>query len=243
MRFIDYSYREPDYNLAVDEALLNAAETGEGGESLRIWESPSPFVVLGVAQVLHDEADEQQCASRGVPILRRCSAGGCVLQGPGCLNFSLVLDSERRPELKSIHGSYEAILGKLTGVLTQNGILAERAGTSDLAVAGRKISGNAQRRKRRYILHHGTLLYAIEMDLMQACLREPSERPVYRGDRGHGDFLVPLTVPRERLYQMIVEAFAPGESKDSHTLSEAEIRETSALAEGKYSRSDWIYRR
>jgi hypothetical protein len=81
------------------------------------------------------------------------------------------------------------------------------------------------------------------MDLMQACLREPSERPDYRGDRGHDDFIAPLTEPRERLYQMMLEAFAPGESGNSHTLSEVEIRETSALAEGKYSRSDWIHRR
>ena len=163
------------------------------------------------------------------------------MQGPGCLNFSLVLDSERRPELKGIQSSYEAILGKLVCILSENEIPAERAGTSDLAIGGRKISGNAQRRKKRFVLHHGTFLYAVDPDLMGACLCEPVERPAYRGGRGHSEFLAPLPVPRESLRRFVLDAFAP--EGNAEALSSVETEEIRALAERKYLCPDWTYRR
>ena len=91
MRLIDLSFDDPAQNLALDEALLDAAEEGRSGDTLRFWESPSTFVVLGTAQVFAIEVHEAACRRDGVPVLRRCSAGGCVLQGPGSLNYSLVL--------------------------------------------------------------------------------------------------------------------------------------------------------
>ena len=50
-------------NLALDEVLLDSLESGRAGETLRFWESPTPFVVLGVSQVLAEHADEAACAA------------------------------------------------------------------------------------------------------------------------------------------------------------------------------------
>ena len=47
---LDLTLRTPEENLALDEALLAAAEASAGRETLRFWESPVPFVVLGVAR-------------------------------------------------------------------------------------------------------------------------------------------------------------------------------------------------
>ena len=76
MRVIDVSFREPERNLALDQVLLDNAEERAGCEVLRFWESPIPFVVLGVSQKLEQEVDEEACCRDKVPILRRCSAGG-----------------------------------------------------------------------------------------------------------------------------------------------------------------------
>src|SRR5262245_15044120 len=76
LRLLDLTLPSPAENLALDEALLAAAEErlGRGEpaascEVLRLWESPVPFVVLGVACRLADDVDEEACARRGVPIL------------------------------------------------------------------------------------------------------------------------------------------------------------------------------
>ncbi|MBI5094131.1 MAG: hypothetical protein HZB26_17025 [Candidatus Hydrogenedentes bacterium] len=148
IRLLDISFDSPAANLALDEVILDSAETGRVGETLRFWESPVPFVVLGVSQILRDEVHEDACIDDAVPILRRCSAGGCVLQGPGCLNFSLALTHEGHPEVRALRPSYCYILNAICGALGTLGVTASHNGISDIVVEGRKVSGNAQKRRK-----------------------------------------------------------------------------------------------
>ena len=94
-----------------------AHEAGEAGEVLRFWERPRPAVVLGAGCRLADDVHEAACRADGVPVLRRASGGGTVLLGPGCLLYTLVLDSERAPELAGIRSSYAFILGRVAEAL------------------------------------------------------------------------------------------------------------------------------
>lgn len=240
MRLLDLSLRTPEENLACDEVLLDRVEHGES-EVLRFWESPIPFVVLGVSQVIREHVAERVCAADGIPVLRRCSAGGCVLQGPGCLNYTLVLTHEQHPEVTTIRGSYCYILGRVCEVLRQHGLSASHKGTSDIAIGGRKVSGNAQKRRRRAILHHGTLLYAMDPELMERYLREPIDRPQYRGERTHRGFVRCLPLSADELRAGIAEAF--GATAERHMLSRAEKAAMKALARDKYALNEWSRRR
>src|SRR5262249_44963282 len=158
MHCLDLTLPTVAANLSLDEALLLEAELGAGGEVLRFWEWPAPAVILGAGCCLAADVDEVACRTDGVPILRRSSGGGTVLLGPGCLLYSLVLAYDRAPSLREVRPSYDYILGRIRAVLVDLLPGVEQAGISDLAAAGRKVSGNAQQRKRRHLLHHGTLL-------------------------------------------------------------------------------------
>lgn len=241
MRGYDVSFDEPAMNLALDEALLNLAETGEHGPCLRIWESPVYFVVLGVSQRASHEVKLDDCSRDGIPVARRCSAGGCVLQGPGCLNYSLVLDSHSDPALSTIRASYCSILTRIRDSLMKIGILARLEGTSDLAVGGFKFSGNAQRRKKRHLLHHGTVLYDFRIEHLARYLREPSDRPAYRGEREHGRFVRNIDRTREEVVSALTTAFdaAPVANQVEHAVSLT----AEALCSEKYVRDTWTYRR
>src|SRR5437667_5511798 len=194
MRFLDLTLPTATENLALDEALLLEAEAGRGGEVLRLWEWPHYAVVLGAGCVLADDVDEAACRADGVPILRRASGGGTVLLGPGCLVYSLVLAYDSAPGLGEIRASYCHILGRLVDALGPLLPGVACAGTSDLAIAGLKISGNAQQRKRTHLLHHGTLLYAFDVSRMSRYLKSPPRQPEYRAQREHAQFVrnVPL---------------------------------------------------
>lgn len=250
MRVIDYSCVDPAENLALDEVLLNELEEGRGGEILRFWESPTPFVVLGVSQRLTAEVHEEACAADDIPILRRCSAGGCVVQGPGSLNFCLVLAYDGRPELETIASSYDYILGSLAQSFVQHGVGAAREGISDLAVDHVKFSGNAQKRRRRGLLHHGTLLYVMQESQglsagsLTRYLREPEERPAYRGDRLHGDFVGGIRMGVEELRVLVSSTFGccGALERGPESLS-SQLMETQALVKQKYGRRDWTWRR
>ena len=91
MLYIDRTLPTPEANLACDEALLNQCEANPDEGILRFWESPTYFIVLGHASRVAHEVNTFQCHRQHIPILRRCSGGGTVLQGPGCLNYSLIV--------------------------------------------------------------------------------------------------------------------------------------------------------
>ena len=76
MEYLDHTCRRPAENLALDEALLDACESGQGGEVLRFWAPREPFVVVGYGNAAAREVDRSACRSLGIPILRRCSGGG-----------------------------------------------------------------------------------------------------------------------------------------------------------------------
>ena len=91
MKLLDLTLPSPAENLACDEALLDWGGNGDGGEILR---------VLGIAGILCRRRLCEQGGNRGqrrgvpaqkIPVFRRCSGGGTVVQGPGCLNYTLVL--------------------------------------------------------------------------------------------------------------------------------------------------------
>lgn len=241
MRLLDLSFDEPARNLALDEALLNEAEAGRSGDTLRFWESPVPFVVLGLTQRLSEEVHEDACASDGIPILRRASGGGCVLQGRGCLNFALVLDQQGHPNLGSIRASNRHILEKVCAALKRIGLEAGLQGVSDLAIEGRKISGNAQRRRKRYLLHHGTLLYDADLALLPKYLKEPLKQPPYRAGRNHEQFVRNIPCPPEILKEGLAQSF--GAASKSLKITQDEEYQLDTLLAERYLLDEWTRRR
>ena len=207
MKYIELTFNEPAENLACDEVLLDACEAGEVGEVLRFWESQRHFVVLGYGNPIATEVNRAACEARGVPILRRCTGGGTVLQGPGCLNYSLVLRADER-NLQSIATTnrvvmetHRAALGAALG--TEVGV----CGCTDLAVNNMKFSGNAQRRRRNALLFHGSFLLNMDIGLLSELLPMPSKQPGYREQRRHDQFVANLGIETATVRDALKEAW------------------------------------
>jgi lipoate-protein ligase A len=205
---------------------------------LRVWEWPRPAVVLGAGCRLADDVGEAACRADGVPILRRSSGGGTVLLGAGCLLYSLVLRHEGQAALAEIRPSYRYILGRIGAALAEGVGEVEPAGVSDLALAGRKFSGTAQQRKRSHLLHHGTLLYAFDLDRVARYLREPPRQPEYRAGRPHRAFLFNLPIGGDELKRRLRRAWSAGEPA-----ARWPEEEVGRLVAEKYSLTEWTRRR
>ena len=238
MWFLDLTLPTVAENLALDEALLLEAENGRGGEVLRLWEWTGNAVVLGSGCRLALDVDETACIADGVPVLRRSSGGGTVLLGSGCLCFNLVLSYERSPALREIRSSYRFILERISQAFSDIVPGIACAGTSDLAVNGRKFSGNAQQRKRCFLLHHGTLLYQFDLHQVGRYLRLPVRQPDYRAGRDHSTFLANLPADAAELRQRLRTSWEA--EADSITWPSDLVRQ---LAMEKYIQPEWIGRR
>lgn len=238
MTFLDITLPTPAENLACDEALLDLCEAGSHGEFLRFWEPRTVFVVLGYANRAAQEVDLEACKAEEVPVLRRISGGGAVLQAPGCLNYCLVLRTDNRLELESITETNAFVLERTRAVLERlTGEPVARVGLTDLAIRDRKISGNAQRRRIRAVLFHGSFLIRAPVELMNKYLRMPTRAPEYRAGRMHHEFVTSIDVDPGLIKQELRRAWNAEEA--CHEWPRAE---TEALVRTKYSLDAWNFK-
>ena len=191
-------------NLEIDEAKARAA--GQSGEHvLRFWWGGPPTVVLGASERPEQTAYLDECRRLGVEVLKRISGGGAVLQTRDVLNYSLVMPS---PALSGLKASYGIATDLVCTLLDIFGIQGAQAGTSDVSVGNRKISGNAQCRRWKSLLLHGTILVDFDYDLADAVLRHPKCEPEYRSGRTHREFLVTLRELRVDAGREVIEPAA-----------------------------------
>jgi lipoate---protein ligase len=197
MKYLDLTFDAPEENLACDEALIAWCEGEQAGGILRVWEPRQYFVVAGYSNKIGAEVNQAASVTDGIRVLRRLTGGGAVLQGPGCLNFALVFNHEDEEWRGDLSRSYRIVLERHRELFTAlSGARVTVEGTSDLAVDGRKFSGNSQYRKRRWTLVHGTLLLHFDLARMERYLRMPSKEPGYRQSRPHQDFLINLNIEK-----------------------------------------------
>src|SRR3974377_1392336 len=110
MKLCDLTLGTPEENLACDEVLLDLCEAGDSDEILRLWALPQYFVVLGYANKASTEVNLAFCRQLTIPVLRRCTGGGTVLQGPGVFNYSLILRIDDSGPCRSIPATNKFIL-------------------------------------------------------------------------------------------------------------------------------------
>lgn len=208
MKWLDLSLPTPERNLACDELLLQMCEEGEAPEVLRFWESDRYFVVVGYMGEVGEEVNEEACRANGIPILRRSTGGGTVLQGPGCLNYALVLRIGKRKGFDGIRQTNMTLMqrmAKTIGHLLGNPV--DVNGSTDLTLGGLKFSGNAQRRKRKCLLFHGTILYDFNIAIIERYLPIPPRQPAYRKHRSHRDFLTNIPLRPEQIKAAMVSSW------------------------------------
>ena len=157
------------------------------------------------------------------------------MQGPGCLSYALVLRTPGDNSLLRVPETNHFVLGRLKQALEPViGPGIEIQGSSDLALGNQKFFGNAQYRKRRYLLFHGTFLLHFDISLIEKLLPVPSKQPAYRRNRAHGNFLTNLNLPADKIKDALKQSWSATEEFKNVPLEAIE-----RLARERYSNDEW----
>jgi lipoate-protein ligase A len=246
LKRLDLSLPSPAENLATDEVLLDLCEAGEGDETLVFWEPDEIFVVVGYANKTATEVNVPACAAKGIPIFRRCSGGGTVVQMPGGLNYSVILRIDESGPTRSITSANQFIMEKNRAAIqtlfpqdqtAESGPQISVRGHTDLCLGNLKFAGNSQRRRKHFLLFHGTLLLKGNLALIPELLRMPALQPDYRGGRSHEEFVTNLKLPADAVKRALAE-----EWKARDELKNPPIEAIKKLAREKYSTREWNFK-
>jgi lipoate-protein ligase A len=241
LHFLDANLPTASENVALDEALLVEAEERGGPSLLRVWELDHLAVVLGASCRLSENVRLEACRADGVEVARRSSGGGTVVIGPGALNFSVLLPTDAEDDLKNVDTAQRYVLARTLEALKREGVpTAEMLGSGDLTLEGRKFSGSAQRRLRRHVLIHASILYDFPLEAIARYTLMPPRQPNYREDRPHAQFVTNLPLPRDRLLAALKAAWLPGDHPEA--LAEVPEAMLRLLLESKFTKVGWIER-
>lgn len=169
IRLLETGHRSAFYNMALDQALMSNVE--DSIPILRLYSWKPPAVSIGYFQNLEEEVNVRTCKDLGIDVIRRITGGGAVLHEHE-LTYSFI--TKKYPT--NIMESYELICEPVVMCLRELGYDAKFSPLNDIIVDDKKVSGNAQTRKKNILLQHGTILLDVDIDKMFTVLKVPSEK-------------------------------------------------------------------
>ncbi|UCD01539.1 MAG: lipoate--protein ligase family protein [Promethearchaeota archaeon] len=177
-RFLPIEVNNGFWNMALDEAMLKMAIEKKSLNTLRLYKWKPSTASIGRHQSLYDEIDVKYAKDRGFNVVRRITGGGAVFHDEYReITYSIVCPIKFLKDLgaEKVLEQFEIITqGIITGLLIF-GLKPEKDVIHCPAILldGKKFSGNAQVRKKGYILQHGTILLDIDPELMYSVLKAP----------------------------------------------------------------------
>ena len=156
-------------NLATEEYLMNHADVSE---PLFLVYIQSPCVIIGRNQNAYEELDLNYLRENHITLTRRISGGGAVFDDLGNMSFSFV---KKRDEVQ--FGDYQNVTGPILAALHKMGATqAQSGGRNDLYINGLKFSGNAMYSKNNRTYSHGTLMYDVDLSVLDRILTVSKEK-------------------------------------------------------------------
>lgn len=161
-------------NMAIDYSILKSvAQTGVPTLRLYSWEKPT--LTIGYFQSVNDEVNLDYLKKNKIDLIRRITGGGAVLHDNE-LTYSFFIPVSFDSMKCSVEESFKKIAQPLILALNNMGLNASFSGLNDISIKNKKISGNAQTRKEKVILQHGTILLSVNEKLMFNCLKISKEK-------------------------------------------------------------------
>lgn len=248
-RYLETGSNPAAFNMGLDEALLDSVAAG-GTPTLRLYAWEPAAVSLGYFQGLADEVDREACKRHGVDVVRRITGGGAVFHQDE-LTYSIVVPESHPLAQGSILDTYRTLCSGIIEGFQLLGIEAQFSPINDVVSGGKKLSGNAQTRKRGCLLQHGTVLLGVDVDTMFELLKVPSEK--LRGkliqDVKARVSSVALALGRRVSYGESVPAFrdgfaaALGLELETSAPTEGELALAARLAAERFASGEWTAKR
>ncbi|SHG80688.1 lipoate-protein ligase [Thermosyntropha lipolytica DSM 11003] len=236
---INNTSQDPYFNMALDEYATKNFLKG----TVFYFYQNKPTVVIGRHQNAFEEVNLDFVRERGIEVVRRISGGGAVYHDLGNLNFTFIADAGSYTSFDFVKFTRPVIKA-----LAKIGIKAEHTGRNDITIAGKKFSGNAQYRYKNRVMHHGTILFAVNIEDMVQALNVDPDKIVSKGVKSVRSRVTNisehLTSPLslEEFKEILTATILEEEDfNQEYALTEEDLRAINELRDKKFKTWEWIY--
>lgn len=178
-RVIDTGIRDGRRQIAFDQALIDARQSGAIPDTIRFLRFP-PTALIGRHQSLSRELRVEHCRGHGIGLVRRITGGGAIYFDEGQLGWSLAF-ARRTLGIASLPELAREICEAAAAGLRRLGVAARYRPRNDIEVDGRKVSGTGGFFDGDVLFYQGTVLIDLDPARMLAALKVPEDKLARRG--------------------------------------------------------------
>ncbi len=237
MILIQWPETDATFNLAAEEYIFNNLDKNQ--DYLLLWQNCNA-VIIGRHQTTIEEINREYVQAHDVQVVRRLSGGGAVYHDLGNLNYTLIINTQT-----SLY-DFKVLSIPVVQALQRLGVKAEFTGRNDLVIDGKKISGAAQMIKQGRLLHHGTLLFHSDLDMLEKVLSVKLDKIESKGIKSVRSRVTNIcdTAPQltiESFKSELIQTLSEANTLTVTSLTSKDKSAINALADAKYRTWEWNY--
>ena len=252
-RLIREDTRTGPLNMALDEIAAETAAEG-GPRTLRVYRWEPATLSLGYHQD-PKTVDWDVCEREDISVTRRPTGGGGIYHDSwGDISYSIVAPATELPG--DLMETYELLCEPLFDGFDSLGVPVSFASEElpvihdpacylralhpahDVVAAdGRKISGNAQYRRRDSVIQHGSILFADATERHLACFADPPSTERFR--ERVTNVREQTKVSREQAVTAFEDALADWADAEEGTWTDDELDRARERAREKFASDSW----
>ena len=240
MIYLEFPSSNPYFNLAFEQYVFDCLDKAESYFAL--WQNDNSIIV-GKNQNTVEEINAGFVKERDVKVARRLSGGGAVYHDLGNLNFTFIADVKNADKL-----DLKFFCLPIKKALAAIGIKAEIGGRNDITIDGKKFSGNAQYVKDGRIMHHGTIMFSSDLNVLSQALSVDNEKIFSKGIKSTrarvaniSEFLdKPISLAEFK--EILIENVFENNPRRNFEISDKDMSAVEKLSE-KYASWEWNYGR
>lgn len=239
MLLVDNTNIDPYFNIATEEYLLRNKQ-----ENFFLVYSNSNSIIIGKHQNAMSEINYLFVKKNNIPVVRRLSGGGTVYHDTGNLNFCFILTGNSS-KLSDFAKYTEPIINFLR---EEYSLQTYFNGRNSLLCNGFKISGNSEHIYKNRIIHHGTLLFSADLELLDETLKvnpnkyNDKKLKSVRSDVANiselANTLDSIDIFKKKLINFIKNYY---NSVAQYKLNDKDTDQIEKLVDNKYSKWEWNY--
>lgn len=240
MKYIVNTSNDPAYNVALEAYAFQ--KLTDIDEIFILWIN-EPAIIIGRHQNTIQEINKEFIDKNGIHVVRRLSGGGAVYHDLNNLNYTIISNNTQEGAF-----DFQTFSKPVIDTLAKLGVKAEFTGRNDLEINGQKFAGNAQAYYKGRMMHHGCLLFDVDMSVLGQALKVSKDKIESKGIKSVRarvtnivDHLSDKITVQEFSDAILAQMTEEYPEMDEYVLSDAELSEIQAMRDNQFATWDWTY--